>query len=93
MGLFCITHYNSGNIYVLGIVFSSKRGKEKEEFTMSTFNAIGGIIFGTIILSVVWLIVMTIVKDQNEDKSSINITWIVVMALIIMVIMCLSKCS
>ena len=60
---------------------------------MSTFNAIGGIIFGTIILSVVWLIVMTIVKDQNEDKSSINITWIVVMALIIMVIMCLSKCS
>lgn len=60
---------------------------------MSAFNAIGGIIFGTIALSIVWFIIMAFVKESNNDKSNTDGTWIVVMSFAIMVMICLVKCS
>lgn len=60
---------------------------------MSTFNAIGGIIFGTIMLSLVWIVIMAFIKDQNKDKSNTDITWIVIVSFVGMLILCLSKCS
>ena len=60
---------------------------------MSAFNVIGGIIFGTIALSIVWFIIMAFVKESNNDKSNTDGTWIVVMSFVIMVMIYLVKCS
>lgn len=60
---------------------------------MSTFNALGGIIFGTIVLLVIWLVIMASAKESNNDKSSTDGTWIAIMSFVIMLIVCLVKCS
>ena len=60
---------------------------------MSAFNAIGGIIFGTIVLSVIWFIIIGLIKESNNDKSDFSMTIIVILAFIVMIITCLAKCS
>lgn len=60
---------------------------------MSAFNAIGGIIFGTIVLSVIWFIIIVSIKENNNDKSDFSMTIIVILAFIVMTITCLAKCS
>ena len=60
---------------------------------MSAFNAIGGIIFGTIVLSVIWFIIIGSIKESNNDKSDFSMTIIVILAFIVMTIICLAKCS
>lgn len=60
---------------------------------MGAFNVIGGIIFGTIALSIVWFIIMAFAEESNNDKSNTDGTWIVAMSFVIMVMICLGKCS
>lgn len=60
---------------------------------MSAFNAIGGIIFGTIVLSVIWFIIISASKESNTDKSSTDMTGIVVLVFIGVIITCIVQCA
>lgn len=60
---------------------------------ISTFNAIGGLIFGTIVLSVIIFVVVTLIREMNNDTSESNGTWIIVLAFIVMLSVLISKCS
>lgn len=60
---------------------------------MSAFNFIGGIIFGTIILSGLWFIMSSAFNDSKEKGSSGSGTIAIVVIFIVMVITAIFKCS
>lgn len=60
---------------------------------IGAFNAVGGLIFGTIILSVVIFIIFAFIREANDDTSGFNGIWIIVIAFIIMLSVLISKCS
>lgn len=60
---------------------------------MSAFNFIGGVIFGTIVLSVFWLIISSALNDSREKHSSGMGTTVVIIIFIMMVITAIIKCS
>ena len=60
---------------------------------MSAFNFIGGIIFGTIILSGLWFIMSSAFNDSKEKDSSGSGTIAIVVIFIVTVITAIIKCS
>lgn len=60
---------------------------------MGVFNAIGGVIFGTIVLSILWFIIISALKESSNGKSKTDGTGIVIMSFIVMILLLLFKCS
>lgn len=61
---------------------------------MSAFNFIGGIIFGTIIISVIWFIIIGLADKDGDPKEKGNgFIIIVFISFIVMLILAISKCS
>jgi len=60
---------------------------------MEAFNLIGGIIFGTIVLSIIWAIIVSAGQESKTDKSSANLTGIIVLSFIVMLIIAVVKCA
>ena len=61
---------------------------------MSAFNFIGGVIFGTIVISVIWFVIIGLADKDGDPKEKGNgLITIVFLSFIVMLILAISKCS
>ena len=60
---------------------------------METLNFIGGVIFGTIVLSIIWAIIISAGRESKTDKSGIDLIGVAVLSFIVMLIIAVAKCA